>query len=539
VKLTDYFNKLENVTEKIILILFGIFLAIFSAISLLTTTYFGLDYAEIALYKRDPSVCLLAAFILLVAAIAIMDKYYGIKKINTNKLLAVLLLYTFVAAVFWISITQSIPGADQMEVSKVAVDFSRDNFFAFEKGKYLFMYPFQLGITGLLEAVYRISGGEAFWVFQYLNAVLVCFGFYFMYKITNILFKDDKINNILLMLLFGCFPPIMYCAFVYGNIMSLMLCLFSLWMLLEYLETEKIWFAIAAIIAISLALIVKNNSLIVLTAMAVLLVLSFLKSRKIVNLLLVVLLILGSMLPVMLLNSFYESRSGIKINDGVPKIVWVAMGLQNGPSGPGWYNEYSYTAYAENNYDREKTVLQAEKSIADSMAAFQSNPGYADSFFYEKFVSQWNDPSYQGFWVSRRHEKEYSDFAQAMFYGQLHENTLAFMDGYQFIIIFGAFSFVLMARKRICSKQLILGITILGGFLFHMVWEAKGQYVMPYFLMIIPYSAAGLSLISDHIQAKFSKSSAGTIADSQPGEKETPRYELRLLKNSMISDKER
>lgn len=506
VKLSDFFLKLESVSEKVILILFGLFLTAFSAVSLLATTYFGLDYAEIALYKNGPSVLLLAAFVIFVAAIAAADKYFGIKKINSRVLLALLLVYTFAAAVFWISITQSIPGADQLTVSKVALDFSKDNFAAFEKGNYLYMYPFQLGIAGLLEAVYRVSGGEAFWVYQYMNAFFVCFAFFCIYKITNILFKDGKTNNILLLLLFGCFPPIMYCAFVYGNILSLTLCLFSVWMQLAYLETEKIRFAAAAVVGISLAVIVKNNSLIVLTAMSVLFLLSFLKSRKMANLLLLAFLILGSMLPSMLLNSFYESRSGIKINDGVPKIVWVAMGLQDGPLGHGWYNEYSYTAYYDNNFDREKTVLQAEESIEDSLAAFQKNPGYADSFFYEKSVSQWNDPTYQGFWVSRRHKQEYTDLAQGMFFGQLHENTLSFMDGYQFVIVFGALCFVLIARKRIGGSQLILGIAILGGFLFHMVWEAKGQYVMPYFVMLIPYSAAGISLVSGSIQAKFGKS---------------------------------
>ena len=37
----------------------------------------------------------------------------------------------------------------------------------------------------------------------------------------------------------------------------------------------------------------------------------------------------------------------------------------------------------------------------------------------------------------------------------------------------------------------LLAIIFLGGFLFHLFWEAKGQYALTYFLLLFPYAAAG------------------------------------------------
>ena len=40
------------------------------------------------------------------------------------------------------------------------------------------------------------------------------------------------------------------------------------------------------------------------------------------------------------IQKFYELRSGIELGKGVPSISFVAMGMQDGWPGPGWYNNY-------------------------------------------------------------------------------------------------------------------------------------------------------------------------------------------------------
>lgn len=42
-------------------------------------------------------------------------------------------------------------------------------------------------------------------------------------------------------------------------------------------------------------------------------------------------------------------------------------------------------------------------------------------------------------------------------------------------------------------SRLILVITVFGGFLFHMIWEAKGRYILPYFVLMLPMAARWLA----------------------------------------------
>ena len=49
---------------------------------------------------------------------------------------------------------------------------------------------------------------------------------------------------------------------------------------------------------------------------------------------------------------------------------------------------------------------------------------------------------------------------------------------------------------------------LIGGFMFHMVWEAKSQYTLPYFVLLLPYTVMGYSKAAECI----SKAMNGSLA---------------------------
>lgn len=57
----------------------------------------------------------------------------------------------------------------------------------------------------------------------------------------------------------------------------------------------------------------------------------------------------------------------------------------------------------------------------------------------------------------------------------------------------GVCFYLLFYRNNKKKGELLLGIAVVGGFLFHMFWEAKPQYTLPYFVLLLPYCAAGYS----------------------------------------------
>ena len=52
-----------------------------------------------------------------------------------------------------------------------------------------------------------------------------------------------------------------------------------------------------------------------------------------------------------------------------------------------------------------------------------------------------------------------------------------------------------MTRKVQNNLVLLLGLIILGGFSYHLLFEAKARYVIPYILLMIPLSIYGIQLL--------------------------------------------
>ena len=47
--------------------------------------------------------------------------------------------------------------------------------------------------------------------------------------------------------------------------------------------------------------------------------------------------------------------------------------------------------------------------------------------------------------------------------------------------------------------MLVLAMIFIGGFVFHMFWEAKCQYTISYFVLLIPFAAAGYEATAERL----------------------------------------
>ena len=65
------------------------------------------------------------------------------------------------------------------------------------------------------------------------------------------------------------------------------------------------------------------------------------------------------------------------------------------------------------------------------------------------------------------------------------------MNQFQQLIFFGMLLSLFELWRRREMESSLLPLIILGGLLYHLLFEAKSQYALPYFVLMIPMAAFG------------------------------------------------
>ena len=112
-------------------------------------------------------------------------------------------------------------------------------------------------------------------------------------------------------------------------------------------------------------------------------------------------------------------------------------------------------------------------------------------------MQQWNDHTFSSAYATHRVDgKQMGNFEQSVYYGSIKSFCDWHMDRYLFVLYlsFAAGTAALWKQKRELSCYISL-IAIIGGFLFSILFETKGRYVMPYVILMQPFAAMGLEWI--------------------------------------------
>ena len=492
-------NHILNRGKQFILWLSILFMGFLLLVSFVSTAYFTgeTSFAERPQYRMD-NLFMNGLFLLMAVLLFYWLNQTGIlDRIPMKILIGTAVFFVIGVSILWTAVSHTYLEADQKAVSWVSWLISQNNFLFFEPGKYMQVYPNQLGLAAILEVLYRLAGEENYKLFMYVTAVSNGAVVYLLYKITDRFFESRKINCLVLLLSMGCIHMMLYTTFIYGIMLGLALALASFLMLWYALEEkrsgkERLCYLILSAVFIGASILVKNNYSIFLVAMVLLLLYKALERKKLQPLVMALLLILISSLMGKGLTVFYEVRSGQTITKGMPKTLWIAMGMQEGERAEGWYNEFNYDTFLNSGCDADKSDAIAREAIQKSLKKFASDPLYALTFYYKKTVSQWNEPTYAALWVNQFHKGDFSKIVQSIYDGKLYVVLHEYMNIYQGLI-FAAVSVCLYIRRKSWKpEQLFLMLVILGGFAFHTIWEAKSQYIFPYFVSMLPYGAAGI-----------------------------------------------
>ncbi len=420
-------------------------------------------------------------------------------------------------AILWAYGNQIVPEQDQLFVMQAADQLNVGNYEAFYPGGYIAMYPNQTGLLLLELLLTKLFGGMNFVVFEALNGEAYIAILLLLPALAGKLGAEpfEKLLTLLSGLLM--LPLLFYTSFQYGNLIGLALAMGAMYFELNYIEKHHVRDLIFTVLLIVCASAVKNNYLIFLVAIVLHALAEALRKKQVRNAMLAVLVIVVYALQSYGTTAALERKTGGDLSNGVSTMAFVAMGLQINPvKCDGWYNEYNKESYIESGYDAQKQSELAKDSISDSIDYLKS-PSNGLRFFLRKNASQWADPLFQSLWTSqvRGTQNERPGWLNRVLSAKVSTAIAQFLDVLQFWAYAGALLYLIFARKnQKFFDSLLLQITVLGGFVFHCVWEAKGQYTFSYFVLLLPLTVLGfsefLAWLSEKIRNKnFGKEGKG------------------------------
>jgi len=395
----------------------------------------------------------------------------------------------------------SIPIVDQAQIYASAEAFFTGDTEWIKDYSYFKMYPFQFGLVELYALLFRLFGRPSVIGLQYVQAVATGVSVYFGFRVTKLMFRDTATACVYLLCVVLFLPMYLFNLLIYGETFGVFAALAGVWCFLEanwgeHSQRGTIIRFVLGFLFMTFACIMRGAFLIVWIAMALIQVLVCMRRKKFFTLLFPLSGLLFILAGQMLATGIAEKIVGAEYDSGMPKILWISMGMQENKSnltGPGYYNCYSADLYTACDFDSVRAADIAREDIRERLAEFRDNPGEFISFFKRKILTQWNEPSY-GVTCLIYYLRDPAEWVGKIMNDDLENNLfLKFSNRYQSICDLSLLGYFILLLFRKEEERLYLpGLIFIGGFLFSILWEAGSRYVYPYMVLILPCMAGSL-----------------------------------------------
>lgn len=489
---------MNKIVKNTIIIIALILLAIVFVLNILVTASISNDVYEIVTVKANTVVSLLLTVAIAIGIIILCKKIDGmhLKKRTQIIIFASLLAIYLLVQCGWLNIRKATPVADQLNVYEAARDIYENNWEELKSSKYLELYPQQLTLAVMYSIVFRVSG-VSIEALQCLNVIANLFTILALALISKLLLKDYQVNlvkTVILSMTFISLP--MLAIFIYGDFISLPMCLFAIYFMMKYTIIKKKEYAIFSGIFMAMAYILRMNSLIYLLALVCYLILDVLEEntvKKVLGKIVIILLFIAiSVFPANIIKNILQTKLEHDKDNVFPATGFIYMGMEQGRRANGWFEE-KIAFFNRNNIELAKQ--EYKKEILNRGKYLLRNPIEAMQFYTMKTSSMWTENTYSAVWYNLNfnftNSVEEKIQTCLVDINVLHsEKIIAIYQKALIWIIFASSILVILKYKGKLSKEvLLLLIVFIGGFLFHTIWEAKSRYIIPYILVLIPVSA--------------------------------------------------
>lgn len=436
------------------------------------------------------------------------DLFKDKNKSTLTRVKAVLLTVIFLMAAGFSYLSSLSPVADQAFVQLATYGLHSSNYSYLMEGGYIHTYPNQMGLMLFSYVFFSIFGFGNFLAFQIMNALFLVLFYKRLSDITGFIYEENAAPQ-LMVLIFGVlfYPLHIYCTFVYGTIPGLALSVSAIYHALRFEKDRSIKNCILSALSILAAMLFKSNYLIFFIAIFIYIIVAAIRCKKSILPVLPALFIVAFLIQARVPALIVRQMTGIDVGEGASSYSWIAMSLQDSELAEGWYNGFNVNSYEQSGYDPELNKQMATDAIKERLEYFSKNPHDCLEFFSRKLTSEWNDPSYEALWIIRPVKTGFrcNNPIRSLLTYNNYFLQIGFLNGLQFFILLGCLLFLVFKNKKTGNCFEILVLTIIGGFLFHIMWEAKSQYTLPYFVLMLPMSAIGYHKLLFDFKELFKK----------------------------------
>lgn len=445
---------------------------------------------------------LILTSLIVVIILIISKKMNEIKMSKKSKILiCIVCMIVYIATqIYWINIRNATPVGDQKTVYSATVSMYKENWNELEHSKYLELYPQQITLATAYATIFKIFGSTNVKILQYLNVIANSLTAIILLLISKLLAKSYKINKIRTFILITTFFTLqLLSTFIYGDIISMPMYLLAIYFAMKYGMEEKNKYIIVSACFMSISYILRMNNLICIIALIIYFILNMLKKEKNIKKImqkgiLIILFILISILPATIIKTVIQNKLILDKEMQYPTEGYIYMGMQESYKSNGWYSDYGSWAWEDliGSKDRYKVAIK------ERIKYFTENPKYFIKFYIIKVASMWTENTYAGLWYNQTYnfdipENEEKIKAESMQLDEKikdKENVLVIYQKALILTIFGVTILAIIKNRKNLSNELILLITVfIGGFLFHIIWEAKSRYIIPYIVILIPIAS--------------------------------------------------
>ena len=501
------------------------------------------DYTLEFLWFQSPFVIVISAAIFFIIALL---KKRGIlneilNKIRIRYVAAAVFAYVIVAGLIWVHATHAWPEWDPAYLFSAAqyyadanrtpvvcgVDTSELSWIVCPGG-YLTRFPFQFPLLCLMRFLVIVFGSNAYTAFEVLNVICAAVTGVLIAYYANLLFRNKTVTLLSLLFYAAFLPMIFYATFAYGNTLCLPFVFGALIFHAKNIRSGSWRDAVQSLICMLFAILLKSTMVYCLLGMIVVWIVSALRSKKwqhaVCVLLAIACVFVSNFAVAQAANSFGHSAK-----DGLPSTVWLAMATdparKGGPNNPGWYNGYP-TSFDVASYNKDAIKKESTEFLRKNINFFLKNPKQIATFFTKKFMGEWLEPTYESLLASSWKwngpyrqiliDRKMNPALRSLYSGKLNMVVFTFLDALQFMLAFftAAFLCVTLRKKKSADNKDLADnkdslnnsallnveyltplVIVLGMAVLYMIWEAQSQYILPAYLLMIPFASCGFNML--------------------------------------------